>query len=123
MKNIILIFSAITLIISCAQPEFCGTMVKNNPAENLQGQISGNGFSLGLQLSMIVAKQIEERKEISYEVIYSTEDTLVVNILNIPNEEFAKKISCIVQENKIIQNTKTTYITYNWDKGTKSLGY
>lgn len=72
---------------------------------------------------MTVAKQIEERKKITYEVIYSTQDTIVFNILNIPNEEFAKEISCIVQENKIIKDTKTTYVTYNWDKGNKSLNY
>lgn len=110
-----------TILSSCSKPEFCGTLSKNNPAENLQGQISGNGFTVGLQLSMAVAKQIEERKEIKYEVIYSTADTIILNILNIPNEEFAKKISCIVHENKIIKNTQTSFVTYTWNNGNVSL--
>ncbi|MFT6150581.1 MAG: hydroxymethylglutaryl-CoA reductase [Saprospiraceae bacterium] len=122
MKKLIFLFSSLT-IFSCSQPEFCGTQSDIRKIENLNGKVEGKGFSLGVQLSMDVATKIEENKEIKFEIIYSTKDSIIMNVINIPNEEFAKMISCIVQDNSVIKESTFAYATFNWNGGSRTLKY
>jgi hypothetical protein len=122
MKKLIFLFLSLT-IFSCSQPEFCGTGSDIRKIENLNEKVEGKGFSLGIQLAMDVATKIEENKEIKFEIIYSTKDSIILNVLNIPNEEFAKKISCIVQDNSVIKESTFAYATFNWDGGSRTLKY
>lgn len=123
MKKLITYSFTLLLLSSCSSPEFCGSESQQVPQDKLQGLNSGAGFTVGTQLSFAVAQEINTKKEISYEVLHSTADTLVLNIENIPNEDVAKKISHIVQDNKSVQNTRSTFVTYNWDKGNSTYKY
>ena len=122
MKKIILSLSFLAFI-SCSKPEFCGYQADQKEVENLNGKVEGTGFSLGINLSMEVSQKLGERKDVKFEILYSTKDTVVLNIINIPDEDFAKNISCIVKENKIIKDSKFSFATYNWQDKSKSFKY
>ena len=113
----------ISTMFSCSESKFCGTERSRNEVENLNGKVEGTGFTLGVDLSFEVARKLGENKDLKLEVIYSTTDTIILNIFNIPGESFAKEMSCIVMENNIIRNYKFAFVTYNWQEESKSFKY
>lgn len=118
-----LIFGIVIIgLISCnsSPSEFCGEIVKYEDFSNLNGVSDKRGMNLVLQLSikmgMVFEDNYEEFKSTKLFADYSVKDTMVINILEIPSEDFAKKISCIMSENETIIKTKVFYSKLHWGK-------
>ena len=119
----VLIGLVLLTFISCGKSEFCGQPVDYSEFSNLKDKVDGNGFSVGIQLSLALSKEFGDNSGINFEIDYSVLDTLVLNVINIPDENSAKKISCMIHENSIVKETKTVYAKYYFEDTQKSFKY
>ena len=77
------------------------------------GNVDGvNVLELGLEFSQIG----DEVNGVVIQSNHSSQDTIALNVSKIPNEKLAKKISCIVFDNKIVKETNHVYVYFKWDK-------
>ena len=71
------------------------------------GNVDGvNVLELGLEFSQIG----DEVNGVVIQSNHSSQDTIALNVSNIPNEKLAKKMSCIVFDNKIVKETNHVYV-------------
>ena len=111
MRLILIGFVFLTCI-GCGKTEFCGQAVDENELSNLKGNVEGKGMTIGLQLSFAAAKEFGDNSEIQFEIDYAVEDTIVINVINLPDENSAKKISCIIADNKVVKQTNVVFVRY-----------
>jgi hypothetical protein len=119
----VLIGLVLLTFIGCGKSEYCGQPVDEKKLSNLKGKVEGNGLTVGMQLSFAAGKEFGDNSKIQFEIDYSVEDTLVINVINLPDEKSAKKISCIIAENNVVKKTEVVFVRYKQNDLTKAFEY
>jgi lipocalin len=122
MRQILIVLALLTFI-GCGKTEFCGQAVDEGELSNLKGKVEGKGMTIGIQLSFAAAKEFGDNSEIQFEIDYSVEDTVVINVINLPDENSAKKVSCIIADNKVVEQTNVVFVRYMQGDNIKAFKY
>ena len=122
MKLLFLGLSAL-LLVGCGTNEFCGIKTSNRDIqvyESLDKGIQDNGSTTSLTMNLLtkITKEIGEESQISVGLNHSTRDTIALEITNIPSEEIAKQVSCIVADDGGMNSVGSAYVLLDWGTGT-----
>ena len=104
------------VLVSCQHNKtFCGPEVdfeetKSLVSKGLESPWQRDCSSIVLRFQKIVGQE----SLVNFEIDFSANDTISVRVLNLENENLAKKLSCVIVKENLIQESKVAYIFFDW---------
>lgn len=110
------------IIAGCSGSEFCGKHSEESDKlfiESFPTKLKVQSLDVAMKIVLSIGKKYGDEIKPKVEIVYSSDDTIACNILEIPSEEVAKQISCIVINEESIKPYKAAYFMLYWDNGSK----